>query len=73
MAEDRARAEQAVARVDVEIGLGPRELPLDEGDLGEVLVEVGLHIGVAMLARRARPTASNCASVEVTAKRGVIA
>ena len=73
MAEDRARAEQAVALVDVEIGRRPRELLLDEGDLGEILVEMGLHIGVADVSRASAPAASSCASLEVTAKRGVIA
>ncbi len=52
MAEQRARAEQAIARVDVEIGLGPGELALDEGDLGEILAQVRLHVGVAMFARQ---------------------
>ena len=40
------------ALIDVEIGSRPGKQLLDKGDLGEVLVEMGLHVGVGIFARQ---------------------
>ena len=50
MTEQRARAEQAVAVVDVGIAVGVRVEPARGRDLVQVLGQMGLHVGVGMLA-----------------------
>ena len=72
VAEDRTGSGQAWSGVNVDVALRLREQGRDTGDLGFVLVGMGLDVAVRKLALE-RPRRRVAPRVDVTAKRGVIA